>query len=131
MKTSVSLSVFPAPPGMPALFSGGTEQNISRIQELGYNGVDLFVKDPASADTRRTLALLRQYGWASGQSCRRPWQERDCIWEPPKKISVRSVSAGSEKSYILRQTQVPWFPLVWSEEANREEKPWKPLRGGL
>ena len=60
MKTSVSLSVFPAPPGMPALFSGGTEQNISRIQELGYDGVDLFVKDPASADTRRTLALLRQ-----------------------------------------------------------------------
>ena len=66
MKTSVSLSVFPAPPGMPALFSGGTEQNISRIQELGYDGVDLFVKDPASADTRRTLALLRQYGLGIG-----------------------------------------------------------------
>ena len=51
---------------MPALFSGGTEQNISRIQELGYDGVDLFVKDPASADTRRTLALLRQYGLGIG-----------------------------------------------------------------
>ena len=66
MKTSVSLSVFPAPSGMPALFSGGTEKNIARIRELGYDGVDLFVRDPVAEDTRRTLALLRQYGLGIG-----------------------------------------------------------------
>ena len=66
MKTSVSLSVFPAPPTMPALFSGGTERNIARIRELGYDGVDLFVRDPDSGDTRRTLDLLHQYGLGIG-----------------------------------------------------------------
>lgn len=66
MKTSVSLSVFPAPSGMPALFSGGTEKNIARIRELGYDGVDLFVRDPVSEDTRQTLVLLRQYGLGIG-----------------------------------------------------------------
>lgn len=66
MKTSVSLSVFQAPPGMPALFSGGTEKNIARIHELGYDGVDLFVMDPKSPDTLQTLTLLQKYGLKIG-----------------------------------------------------------------
>lgn len=66
MKTSVSLSVFRAPPSMPALFSGGTERNVARIQELGYDGVDLFVRDPSGEDTRKTLGLLRRYGLGIG-----------------------------------------------------------------
>lgn len=60
MKTSVSLSVFEAPSSMPALFSGGTEKNIARIAELGYDGVDLFVRDPADPLTRQTIQLLRR-----------------------------------------------------------------------
>lgn len=66
MKTSVSLSVFQAPAGMPALFSGGTEQNIARIRELGYEGVDLFVRNPLSSDTKQTLALLSKYSLGIG-----------------------------------------------------------------
>lgn len=61
MKTSVSLSVFEAPPGMPALFSGGTEKNVERIRKLGYEGVDLFIRDPYDERVRRTLSLLKQY----------------------------------------------------------------------
>lgn len=61
MKTSVSLSVFEAPKKMPALFSGGTEENISRIKALGYDGVDLFIRDPHDPATDKTIALLKQY----------------------------------------------------------------------
>ena len=61
MKTSVSLSVFSAPTGMPALFSGGSEKNIARIKELGYDGVDLFVKDHRAGETLDTIALLNKY----------------------------------------------------------------------
>lgn len=61
LKTSVSLSVFEKPQGMPALFSGGTEKNIKRIKELGYEGVDLFVRNPFDEATRKTLYLLKQY----------------------------------------------------------------------
>ena len=61
LKTSVSLSVFERPQGMPALFSGGTEKNIKRIKELGYDGVDLFVRDPFDKTTQKTLQLLRHY----------------------------------------------------------------------
>lgn len=61
MKISVSLSVFDAPKGMPALFSGGTEKNIARIKELGYDGVDLFIRDLAKPETEKTLKLLREY----------------------------------------------------------------------
>lgn len=61
MKTSVSLSVFEAKPGMPVLFSGGNECNIAEISELGYDGVDLFVQNPHSQETKNTIKLLEKY----------------------------------------------------------------------
>lgn len=66
MKHSVSLSVFHASPSTPALFSGGTEKNVVRIRELGFDGVDLFIRDPHSEDTRATLNLLRRYNLQIG-----------------------------------------------------------------
>lgn len=60
MKTSVSLSVFEAPCGTPAMFSGETEKNVKKIRELGYDGVDLFVRDPFSQRTKDTLRLLKE-----------------------------------------------------------------------
>ncbi len=80
LKTSVSLSVFERPQGMPALFSGGTEKNIKRIKELGYDGVDLFVihlirqlKKPCSCLGTTSLEL--------GQLCLRRWQGKGYFWE--------------------------------------------------
>lgn len=66
MKTSVSISVFPAAPGMPALYSGVTADHLAEIRELGYDGVDLFVRDPESAETREAVRRLEQYGLEVG-----------------------------------------------------------------
>lgn len=66
MKHSVSLSIFRAAPSTPALFSGGTERNVARIKELGFDGVDLFVENPHSEDTRATIDLLRKYNLQIG-----------------------------------------------------------------
>ncbi len=66
MKTSVSLSLFEAKEGMPVLFSGGTEENIARISELGYDGVDLFVREPESEETIRAVELLKKYNLGVG-----------------------------------------------------------------
>ena len=46
MKTGVSLSAFPARKGMPVLFSEATKENLETIKRLGFDGVDLFVRDP-------------------------------------------------------------------------------------
>lgn len=61
MKTSVSLSAFPAREGMPVLFSGGTRENAAMIAGLGYDGVDLFIKDPVSEESQKTIELLKEY----------------------------------------------------------------------
>lgn len=66
MKPSVSLAVFQAPAGMPALFSGAGEENLALIRALGYQGVDLFVLDPQSAESRAAAAALRRYGLGVG-----------------------------------------------------------------
>lgn len=66
MKTSVSLSAFQAKPGMPVLFSGGNEGNVATIAELGYDGVDLFVSDPTSWETKQTLTNLQKYNLGVG-----------------------------------------------------------------
>ena len=66
MKTSVSISVFPAPLGMPSLYSGVTEAHLGQIRDLGYDGVDLFVRNPRSPDTVNALRMLEQFGLEVG-----------------------------------------------------------------
>lgn len=61
MKTSVSLSVFPAKKGMPVLFSEATEKNVATIASLGYDGVDLFVDDPHSQASQDALVRLKAH----------------------------------------------------------------------
>lgn len=61
MKTSVSLSVFPAKEGAPVLFSGASQNHIEQIKNLRYDGVDLFVSHPQSSDTKEAVRLLSQY----------------------------------------------------------------------
>lgn len=61
MKTSVSLSVFKAKPGMPVLYSGATEEHLKQIKELGYDGVDLFVYDPEGTETKEAIRRLEKY----------------------------------------------------------------------
>lgn len=60
MKTSVSLSVFPRKENAPVIFSMGTDENIKTIKDLGYEGVDLFVKDPTERDTKEVIGKLHE-----------------------------------------------------------------------
>lgn len=60
MKISVSLAAFTAPPGMPVLFSGDLKTVIPQIKQLGYDGVDLFIHDPRSDDSRLAQRLLKE-----------------------------------------------------------------------
>lgn len=66
IKTSVSLSVFTPKPGAPVLFGGQLESAVPTIRQLGYDGVDLFVLDPAAEESRLALRLLRQNGLGVG-----------------------------------------------------------------
>lgn len=60
MKTSVSLSAFDAPPGMPALFSGASQEHLNIIKELNYDGVDLFVRDAVGEETKAAIRRLNR-----------------------------------------------------------------------
>lgn len=66
MKTSVSLSLFQADQTAPVLFQGNIESNIPLILEMGYQGVDLFVEDPAAEVSREAVRLLTKYGLETG-----------------------------------------------------------------
>ena len=61
MKPSVSISIFEAPVGMPALFSGVTDSNLKTIKDLGYEGVDLFMDNPHSNETKEAIQKLKEY----------------------------------------------------------------------
>ena len=61
MKPSVSISIFEALPNMPALFSRVTDHNLQMIKDLGYEGVDLFMDDPHSLETKEALQKLKVY----------------------------------------------------------------------
>jgi sugar phosphate isomerase/epimerase len=66
MKISVSLSLFDAPKSAPVLFSGNIHENIPYIKEIGYQGVDLFVKDPDEDVSKEVVKLLRKYDLGVG-----------------------------------------------------------------
>lgn len=60
MKTSVSLSLFEGTKQTPILFRNNIEENIPKIKELGYDGVDLFVFDPYDDVSIRAKELLKK-----------------------------------------------------------------------
>ena len=66
MKTGVSLSTFPSSPGQPILFSQNYEQNLSAIKELGFDGVDFFMKSPEDEETKKAVASLKKHGVGIG-----------------------------------------------------------------
>ncbi|ONI39343.1 hypothetical protein AN396_08030 [Candidatus Epulonipiscium fishelsonii] len=61
MKTSVSLATFKGPADMPALYQAADRAGISHIKSLEYDGVDLFIKDPKSDETKNTINLLKEF----------------------------------------------------------------------
>lgn len=66
IRKSVSLSVFQGTAASPMLFMGNIEENIPKIAELGYDGVDLFLLDAYADETRKAIKLLQQYNLGIG-----------------------------------------------------------------
>lgn len=60
MKTSVSLALFETAASMPVLFSGNIEENIPYIKEIGYNGLDLLIRDPKADISIQAKKLLAE-----------------------------------------------------------------------
>lgn len=63
MKLSIVLSAQPTHFAAVA-FKGDFERNMARIAALGYDGVELAIREPASMDFDALLALLDRYGLA-------------------------------------------------------------------
>ncbi len=66
MRTSVSLSVVQGSATAPILFTGATEENFAKIQELGYDGIDLFVDDPLGEPAKQAGKWLEKYDLGVG-----------------------------------------------------------------
>ena len=66
MKAAVSLSLFKIPLKAPALYCGDITKEIPHIKELGFQGVDLFVKDPADEVSKEAVKLLKKHNLGVG-----------------------------------------------------------------
>lgn len=66
MKTSVSVSIFPASKTAPILFSGATRENFKIIKDFGYDGIDLFVDDPYSDNAKEATKLIKEFDLGVG-----------------------------------------------------------------
>lgn len=58
IQTSVSLSVFRPTHNAPVLFHGDLDACTAQIRELGFEGVDLFIRDPMSKDSRKAQKAI-------------------------------------------------------------------------
>lgn len=56
MKKSISVATFPTKFG-PLVFTGDLKENIKKVSNLGYDGIELFVKRPEEVNVK----LLRQW----------------------------------------------------------------------
>jgi len=61
MKLSIVLSTQPAQFEAVA-YKGDFERNVARIAELGYDGVELAIRDPALIDQEAIVAVLEKHG---------------------------------------------------------------------
>ncbi len=99
MKLSVVLSAQPAQ-FAAATFKGDIETNLSQIASLGYQGVELAIRDPARIDAEALERLVRRRGLAvpaigTGQA----WGEEGLSFTDPE-ASIRRRAIERIKSHI-------------------------------
>lgn len=58
MQTSVSLSAFRPSNHAPVLFHGDLDACTAQIKDLGFEGVDLFIRDPMSENSRKAQKAI-------------------------------------------------------------------------
>ncbi len=99
MKLSIVLSVQPAQ-FQAATFKGDLEKNLSYIASLGYDGVELAIRDPKLVDLEALDKLIHKYGLrvpaiGTGQA----WDEEGLSFTDPDP-SIRSAGIERIKSHM-------------------------------
>ncbi len=78
-------------------FKGDFEDNVKRIAELGYDGVELAIRDPRLVDADALIATLQRYGLAvpaigTGQA----WGEEGLSFtDPDPAVRAAAIAAGA------------------------------------
>jgi 5-keto-L-gluconate epimerase len=99
MKLAISVSVQQTRYGDVA-FSGNIERTLARMAELGYDGVELQIRDPDAIDAEELGALLRRYRLglpviATGQA----WIE-ECLSFSDPDPEVRAAAVDRAKAQL-------------------------------
>jgi sugar phosphate isomerase/epimerase len=99
MKLSIVLSAQPTC-FAAATFQGELARNLAHIATLGYDGVELAIREPATLDCDAVVALLDRYALAvpvigTGQA----WGEEHLSFTDPQP-EVRQAAIGRAKSHI-------------------------------
>lgn len=99
MKLSIVLSTQPAQFEAIA-FKGGFERNVARIAELGYDGVELAIRDPNLVDANGMLRVVSAHGLevpaiGTGQA----WGEEGLSFTDPNR-AIRAAAIERTKSHI-------------------------------
>ncbi|HQE91573.1 MAG TPA: 5-keto-L-gluconate epimerase [Anaerolineae bacterium] len=89
-----------------ATFQGELARNIAHIASLGYNGVELAIREPAAFDPAALLALLVRYGLGvpaigTGQA----WSEERLSFTDPQP-QVRRAAIERAKAHVPFASQV-------------------------
>jgi len=105
MKLSIVLSAQPTR-FAAATFQGELERNLAYIASLGYDGVELAIREPAALDEGAVLALLERYSLAvpaigTGQA----WGEEHLSFTDPQP-EVRRAAIERAKAHVPFAAQV-------------------------
>jgi len=99
MKLSIVLSTQPAQFDAVA-FKGDFERNVARIAEMGYDGVELAIREPRLLDGEQVLSVLERYGLrvpaiGTGQA----WGEEGLSFTDPDP-EVRAAAVQRVKEHV-------------------------------
>ncbi len=111
MKLAIVLSTHPAQ-FEAATLKGDLEANLASIAELGYDGVELAIRDPKLVDADKLLAIIRSFGLeipaiGTGQA----WGEERLSYTDPEE-SIRRAAIARTKSHLPLAAQAGAFVII-------------------
>jgi sugar phosphate isomerase/epimerase len=88
---------------------GDFESNLSMIHGIGYNAVELLVRDPKEMDPEQTLRLLRKYSLKVSGIATSPMQKRDglCLISENREIREECLSRCMKLTETAAYLQAP------------------------
>jgi sugar phosphate isomerase/epimerase len=111
MKLAIVLSTHPAQ-FEAATLKGDLAENLGRIAELGYDGVELAIRDPGLVNSDQLLATIRSFGLeipaiGTGQA----WGEERLSYTDPD-AAVRRAAIERTKSHLPLAAQAGAFIII-------------------